>query len=174
MSPPSEVFRCQWTRTIDNDSYLISTDISLIPRQALNEIFDFEDLDWGKALAPQALQTMLDNSLCFGIYDNTTQKQENAAQSERKLVGFARIITDYVTVNYLTDVYIISAYRGRGLGVWLMQCIDEIFKDMPDLRGMILIAQRGSKTEEFYRRYLSMGDLQGDGFCMDRKGRGAA
>jgi GNAT superfamily N-acetyltransferase len=174
MSPPSEIFQRQWTRTIGDKIYLISTDASLISHEALNEIFDAGDFDWGKCLGPQALQTMLINSLCFGIYSTTQLNQDNPSQIQHKLIGFARLMTDYVTVNYLTDVYIIRAYRGRGFGVWLMECINEVFRDMPDLRGMILITQRGSKTEGFYRKYLGMGDLADDGFCMDRKGKGAA
>jgi hypothetical protein len=90
------------------------------------------------------------------------------------LIGFARFITDLVTVNYLTDVYILHEYRSRRLGVWLMECIDEVFVSIPHLRGMILIADRGSPPEEFYRKYLAMGDLAGRAFCMDRKGQGGA
>jgi ribosomal protein S18 acetylase RimI-like enzyme len=37
------------------------------------------------------------------------------------LVGFARAVSDGATVAYLADVYVLSAYRGRGLGLELVR-----------------------------------------------------
>lgn len=43
------------------------------------------------------------NSLCFGIYLNDKQ------------VGFARVITSDITLDYLLDVlFILEQYRGKG------------------------------------------------------------
>jgi GNAT superfamily N-acetyltransferase len=36
-------------------------------------------------------------------------------------VGFARAVTDAATVAYLADVYVLPAYRGRGLGLELVR-----------------------------------------------------
>lgn len=41
------------------------------------------------------------------------------------LIGFARAISDYVHIAYLADVYVLPAYRGRGLGVELVREIVE-------------------------------------------------
>jgi len=35
--------------------------------------------------------------------------------------GFARAVTDGVIVGYLADVYVLPAYRGRGLGLELVR-----------------------------------------------------
>ena len=40
---------------------------------------------------------------------------------EGRQVGFARAVTDGVTIVYLADVYVLSEYRGRGLGVELVR-----------------------------------------------------
>jgi GNAT superfamily N-acetyltransferase len=40
---------------------------------------------------------------------------------EREQVGFARAISDGATLAYLADVYILPAYRGRGLGLELVR-----------------------------------------------------
>jgi GNAT superfamily N-acetyltransferase len=37
------------------------------------------------------------------------------------MVGFARVITDGVTVAYLADVFVLPDHRGRGLGVELVR-----------------------------------------------------
>ncbi len=44
-----------------------------------------------------------------GLYDGPRQ------------IGFARVISDGVHVSHLCDVYVLSAYRGRGLGVELVR-----------------------------------------------------
>jgi|ERR1712000_380279 len=162
-----------WTK----DNYFLSTDSSLIPLDALNDIFASDDFHWGRSLPLEHLQMIIRRSLCFALYDISSPPgliNQSQGSGQRRLIGFARWITDMVTVNYLTDVYIFPEYRNKRLGVWIMKCIDEVFNSMPHLRGMILIADRGSSTEAFYRKHLNMVDLESPGFCMDRKGRGAA
>jgi GNAT superfamily N-acetyltransferase len=44
-----------------------------------------------------------------GLYDGTRQ------------VGFARVISDGVRASHLCDVYVLSEYRGRGLGTQLVR-----------------------------------------------------
>ena len=48
-----------------------------------------------------------------GLYDGGRQ------------IGFARAVSDGVAFAYLADVYVLSAYRGRGLGVELVREIVE-------------------------------------------------
>jgi len=38
-------------------------------------------------------------------------------------VGFARAVSDGVTVGYLADVYVLAEHRGRGLGVELVRAM---------------------------------------------------
>ena len=38
-------------------------------------------------------------------------------------MGFARIISDYATIAYVGDVFILPEYRGRGLATWWMDCV---------------------------------------------------
>jgi GNAT superfamily N-acetyltransferase len=45
----------------------------------------------------------------IGLYDGWRQ------------IGFARVISDGVHVSHLCDVYVLGAYRGRGLGVELVR-----------------------------------------------------
>jgi len=46
------------------------------------------------------------------------------------MAGCARVISDFVTTSYLADVFIVREHRGRGLGLWMMECI----LAHPDLR----------------------------------------
>jgi GNAT superfamily N-acetyltransferase len=49
--------------------------------------------------------------LNFGLYEGDWQ------------IGYARIVSDFATVAYLGDVFVLSAYRGRGLSKWLMATV---------------------------------------------------
>ena len=44
---------------------------------------------------------------------------------DRRQVGFGRAISDEATIAYLADVYVLPAYRGRGLGLELVREIVE-------------------------------------------------
>ena len=76
---------------------------------------------WAKDIPRETMVRALDNSLVFGIYHD-----------EDGQVGLARVITDRATYAYLCDVLIFDGYRGRGLGVWLVETIAA----HPDLQGL--------------------------------------
>ncbi|HEX3911571.1 MAG TPA: GNAT family N-acetyltransferase [Solirubrobacteraceae bacterium] len=44
---------------------------------------------------------------------------------EDRQIGFARAVSDGVTLAYLADVYVLAPYRGRGLGIELVREIVE-------------------------------------------------
>ncbi len=47
-------------------------------------------------------------------------------------IGFARVTTDYATIAYIGDVFVVEGYRGQGLAQWLMECIIA----HPELQGL--------------------------------------
>lgn len=64
---------------------------------------------WAKGISMNTVREQIKNSLCFGVY------------YENKQVGFARVISDYVSLAYLCDVFIIEDFRGKGLSKILME-----------------------------------------------------
>ncbi len=74
------------------------------------------------------------------------------------MVGFARLVTDTVTFAYLTDVYVLKEHQGRGLGKWLMRCLDEAISEWPELRRCVLFTgdRHGAKL---YAETLGMRDI---------------
>jgi|SRR5271157_5436697 len=89
--------------------YLISTDPA---RLDLDVIHGFlTNCYWAKGIPREVVARSIEHSLCFGVYDGS------GAQ-----VGFARVVSDFATVAYLGDVFIIESHRGRGLSKWLMEC----------------------------------------------------
>lgn len=97
---------------VRKDSFLLSDD----PRRLdLDEIWDFiHQAYWAKARTRAQHDRALAHSLCIGVYDEA---------AGGRLMGFARIITDYAITAHIADVYILEAYRGRGLSKWLVQAI---------------------------------------------------
>ena len=70
-------------------------------------------------------------------------------------IGFGRLVTDQVSMAYLTDVFIIPEYQGHGLGKWLMKCINETLDSWPHLRSAMLFAG-GEQAQRFYKEMLGM------------------
>ena len=50
------------------DNFVVSTNKSLLQPQAINAALGSDLLWWAKALPEDQLQTMLDNTFCFGLY----------------------------------------------------------------------------------------------------------
>jgi len=93
------------------DGFTISTDKIRLDVPAIHDFLAHSSY-WARNVPLSTVQKSIENSLCFGIYDGGDRQ-----------VGFARVITDYAVFAYLADVFILEAYRGRGLAKWLMACI---------------------------------------------------
>jgi GNAT superfamily N-acetyltransferase len=66
---------------------------------------------WAAGIARETVERSLSHSLCFGLYAGAEQ------------IGFARVVSDRTTFAWIGDVFVLEPWRGRGLGVWLMQTI---------------------------------------------------
>ncbi len=101
------------------DNYLISTNLALIDIAGVHQYLS-EESYWAKGITSATVEKSIAHSLCFGMYE------------EGKLIGFARLVTDYTAFSYLCDVFILPTYQGKGLGKWLMQTIHS----HPELQGL--------------------------------------
>src|SRR5690349_18214002 len=91
--------------------FSISTDKRRLDRALIHRFLT--TCYWAKGIPRKTVERSIENSLCFGIYQNSQQ------------VGFARVISDFATYAYIGDVFIIESCRGRGLGKLLMKSIME-------------------------------------------------
>jgi GNAT superfamily N-acetyltransferase len=107
---------------------------------------------WAKGIPLDVVARSIEHSLCFGIYHGS------GAQ-----VGFARVISDFSTIAYIGDVFVLDTHRGRGLGKWLMQCITQ-HPALQNLRRWILTtrdahslyAQVGFRPVKSPERFMEM------------------
>ncbi len=103
-----------------NGAYLISTDPARLDLNAIHK-FLANWPGWETDGIPRdTLALAIRNSLNFGVYEGERQ------------IGFARVVTDYATFAFILDDYIEESHRGRGLGKWLMQTIQQ----HPELQGL--------------------------------------
>ena len=104
--------------------YLVSTDPA---RLDLDVIHGFlTNCYWAKGIPREVVARSIEHSLCFGIYDETSGKVEGTTKLVTPVaaqIGFARVITDFATIAYLGDVFVVESHRGRGLSKWMMECI---------------------------------------------------
>src|ERR1700752_1811140 len=90
--------------------FLISTDPA---RLNIDVIYEFlTNCYWARGIPREVVVRSIEHALCFGVYDG------KGAQ-----VGFARVISDFATIAYIGDVFVLDTHRSRGLGTWLMECI---------------------------------------------------
>ncbi|PSN74910.1 acetyltransferase [Corynespora cassiicola Philippines] len=142
----------QWHRNVEGRTFLITTARDALPHDFINEAFANADMFWAKPMTPESMKTMLDNSCTLGVFETT--------DGTHTPIGMARMVTDYTTLAYLTDVFLAEDYRRLGLGRWLVQCSRDAVMDMPALRWMMLLT--GSpKAEAMYQRELGMEVMAG-------------
>ncbi len=92
---------------------------------------------WAKNRPVEKIKKSILNSMCIGMY--TEEKQQ---------IGFTRIVTDFATVYYLADFFIIPEQQNKGLGKKFMKYIDGL-DELKGLRG-ILTTQT---AHSFYEKY---------------------
>jgi hypothetical protein len=95
---------------------------------------------WAKGISREVVERSLDHSLCFGIYDESPGLAKDAKHEAPAQVGFARVVSDFATVAYLGDVFVLESHRGRGLSKWLMECIVQ-HPALQNLRRWILLTR---------------------------------
>jgi N-acetylglutamate synthase-like GNAT family acetyltransferase len=111
---------------IRKGAYIISTDKELVNSDLVHNYLSKESY-WAQNIPREVVEKSIQHSLCFGIYHSG----EHILPVGRQ-VGFARLITDKATFAYLADVFIIDAYRKKGLSKWLMKVIHA----HPELQGL--------------------------------------
>lgn len=88
----------------------ISTDKKKLNIELIYQYLSKESY-WAKGRDIDIVKRSIENSLCFGVYNNGKQ------------IGFARVITDYSVFAWLLDVFILEKYRGKGYSKELMSAI---------------------------------------------------
>jgi len=117
--------------------YKISTDKDKLDVIAIHDFLTNRSY-WAIGRSFETVKRSIENSICFGVYD-----------SSDKLVGFARVLTDYAVFAYIMDVFILEDYRKQGLGKQLMSAIMQ----HSELQGLKRIMLATNDAQELYEKY---------------------
>lgn len=118
------------------DEFLVSTDPARLDSAAIHAYLSVDSY-WAKGIPLATLQRALAHSLCFGLYQGTSQ------------IGLARVITDRATYCYLCDVYVLDSQRGKGLGKWLIECVIA----HPELQGLRRMSLVTADAHDLYAQF---------------------
>jgi GNAT superfamily N-acetyltransferase len=119
----------------DRDGYTLSCDPRRLQPDRIHACLT--EIYWSKGIDLATVARFLRHSFCVGVYAGGVQ------------VALTRVITDFTTFAWLTDVYVEKEHQGRGLASWM---VDFILRH-PDLQNLrrFLLASRDAR--DLYRRF---------------------
>ncbi len=92
---------------------------------------------WAAGIPRAVVARAVANSLCFGAFDGDRQ------------VGLARVISDFATYAYISDVFVLPSHRGRGVGRRIMAAV----MAHPDLQGFRRWSLATRDAHDLYRQF---------------------
>ncbi|PHM30136.1 GNAT family N-acetyltransferase [Xenorhabdus innexi] len=113
----------------ERDEYWITTDKSKVDIHFVHS--HLTQLFWARGIEFEKVKTAIENSVNFVLFH------------QDKEIGFARLITDFSTFSYISDVFIIDEYQKKGLGRWLMECILQ-HPAVTDVKDVTLVTSTAS------------------------------
>lgn len=123
--------------------FVISTEKSFLDRYLVFRYLNRESY-WAKGIPKDVVvKSIKETPLVFGIYEG------NPAEEDARQVGFARVITDFATFAYLSDVFVLPAHQGLGLGKWLL----EVIMNHPELQGIRRFALATKDAHSLYEKF---------------------
>jgi N-acetylglutamate synthase-like GNAT family acetyltransferase len=117
------------------DPYEISTDRSRLDVGLIHGFLSSSY--WAQGISRSLVEKSIANSLCFGAFLGGRQ------------VGFARVISDFSSIAYIADVFVVTEHRGRGIGKRLIQAI----LNHPELQGLRRILLATQDAHGLYEKF---------------------
>jgi GNAT superfamily N-acetyltransferase len=123
-------------RIFYRDGFCISTEKERLDLKAIHHFLSTQAY-WSLNIPLSRVEKAVTHSLNFGLY------------SPEQQIGYARVISDFSSVAYLGDVYILPSFRGKGLSKWLIQTI----MAYPELQGLRRWILSTADAHGLYRQF---------------------
>jgi GNAT superfamily N-acetyltransferase len=99
----------RWTRDgMDVDCDPARLDLDVI-HGFLTEVY------WAAGRSRHGIERAIAGATNFGLYETASGA----------MIGYGRVVSDHVTFAWMTDVFVLEGWRGRGLGTFLVECMME-------------------------------------------------
>jgi len=121
--------------TTPDDGITVTTDPSRLDLDVLHGFL--ASSYWATGIPREVVERAVRHSLCFGAFEGGRQ------------VGFTRVITDFATHAYVSDVFVLPSHRGRGIGTRLMAAV----VSHPDLQGLRRWTLFTRDAHRLYRKF---------------------
>jgi uncharacterized protein (DUF952 family)/GNAT superfamily N-acetyltransferase len=118
------------------DHFTITDDPNAVSIEVATEYLGGESY-WAQGRSREIVVTSIENSYVLTL-----------VAPGGEMVGMARIITDWATMYYVSDLFVLPAYRGNGLGKRMVESI----VDHPRLRSLKGVL-RTKDAHSLYERY---------------------
>ncbi len=112
----------EWRR----DDCLVTTDPARVDLDVVHGFL--AEAYWCQGIPRETVRRSIENAMPFSLFVGG------------RAAGFARVVTDRATVAYLGDVFVLPEYRGRGLSVWMVECV-VAHPELQGLRRWILLTR---------------------------------
>lgn len=121
--------------------YWVSDDKALLDTEGVHAWMSSESY-WAAGRTREVTERSIEHSLCVGLY------APGGGQA-----GFARVVTDYATFCWLSDVFVYAVHRGYGAGTFLVKAA----LGHPHVAGLRTVLM-AAPERSLYRR-LGFGEL---------------
>lgn len=144
------------THVADDRTFLVTDRREDIDRAAVWEFLSTQ-VPWGRWRTRQVLESQIDGAWrVVGVVE----------RESGRLVGFARAVSDGVSLAYLADVFVAPEYRGHGLGARMLRLMID---DGPGAHFRWML-----HTDEAHGLYAKFGFAEPNRTYMERPGRAPA
>jgi GNAT superfamily N-acetyltransferase len=134
-------------RALD-DGFVLDDDVTRIDRDAVHTFITGSY--WAEGRARETMDALIERAARVGALYGADGRQ----------LGFARVVSDGLTVSYLADVYVLEEARGRGFGLELVRfTVDE---------GSIAGTKWILHTRDMHRLYAQLGFVEPGERTMER------
>lgn len=90
-------------------SYIFNTDKKKLNTTVIHKVLSKNEFT--KGVTFDTVKKSIKKSLCFGLY------------KDGQNVGFARIVSDYATISYISDIFILEEHYTEELYAWMVESI---------------------------------------------------
>lgn len=118
------------------DDFCLSTAKARLDIKMIHQFLSTEAY-WSKNIPYEKVVAAINHSLNIGVYYQGRQ------------AAYARIISDFSTIAYLGDVFVLPEFRGQGLSKWMLQAI----MDHPSLQALRRWILLTGDAHELYRQF---------------------
>lgn len=110
-----------------------------------------------KNISRKQLEKLYNNVQWYAYTNDLTLLQQAMLQSldvisawdGEELVGLIRVVGDGLTIIYIQDILVLSAYQNRGIATQLMQ---QILKKYKDVRQKVLLTEEAANVRHYYEK----------------------